>query len=595
MKCGQNLPEGAAFCFKCGTPFGSVSVEENHSAITQANKDNKVFVPAMCPNCNAHLKVNSTLKIAHCDSCGTECLVQDAIKTLNIKGNVHVANASINVNGSSGNTNIETLLSRVEIMLSDGNFNGAMEKCNKLLDLAPTDGRIYLFMLMSFLNCKERTSLKYENAPFDLNHYYVKLMKYGNKELKDEIKGYLNSIIQRTDRNQKKPQIGSEIYFGTKDERYIWWRVLDLKNGMALIASKDILYNSKFNNVAVSWKDSYLRQWLNSDFINTHFSSAEKERIVLSNNTNEDNPKYKTKGGGVTSDKVFLLSISEASRFFSKSANLFIGSTWWLRSPGKKDCIATVETDGRVNMSGWPYYQAADSYSSYNIGVRPVMWIKLDPSYKDDGDYCEVIRKAEEEAESYKNAEEAKARKAEAELKAKQEIENKKNAESYSRVKKLEKSHKKIDALEKVFEVLFYVFRVILVLWAIFAICYAFAARTESHITLITVVFLLLISSTTLVYRLHCYEWWNLDPRKVNVVLASVEYPTSRPVVCGAIEYMFFSLIVYIFKSEYAKRITSYLLKQLILVIAVILISFFAGYVINKLRDKWKKAVRYQR
>ena len=62
------------------------------------------FVPAMCPNCNAHMKVDTSYKIARCNTCGTECLVQDAIKTLTIKGNVQVGNATINVSGTPSGT-----------------------------------------------------------------------------------------------------------------------------------------------------------------------------------------------------------------------------------------------------------------------------------------------------------------------------------------------------------------------------------------------------------------------------------------------------------------------------------------------------------
>ena len=176
MNCGQELPDGAKFCMKCGTPQGAVSPTETPQAETINLDGAHTFVPAMCPNCNAHMKVDSSLKIAHCDSCGTECLVQDAIKALSVNGNVSVGKASISVEGAdtvninAGGTNIDALLKRIEIMLADGDFSGAMSKCDTILDSDPTNGKVYLFMLLTDLKCRTRMELSqqpsFENNPY---------------------------------------------------------------------------------------------------------------------------------------------------------------------------------------------------------------------------------------------------------------------------------------------------------------------------------------------------------------------------------------------------------------------------------------------
>ena len=113
---------------KCGTPQGAVSPTGTTRTETVNLDGMHSFVPAMCPNCNAHMNVDSSSKIARCATCGTECLVQDAIKTLTIKGNVQVGNATINISG----TNTDSLLQRVEMMLADGDFDGAMSKCDTI-------------------------------------------------------------------------------------------------------------------------------------------------------------------------------------------------------------------------------------------------------------------------------------------------------------------------------------------------------------------------------------------------------------------------------------------------------------------------------
>ena len=197
MNCGQQLPDGAKFCMKCGTPQGAVSPQANISSTVTTtsetiNLDGRhSFVPAICPNCNAHMEVDLSSKIARCKTCGTECLVQDAIKTLNVRENVQVGNATITVNG----TNIENLLQRVEIMLSDGDFKGAIEKCDTILDSDPKNGQSYLFMLMADLGCKKRSDLSLQRYLFDNNRYYYKAVQYGNNELKTKLIGYNIEIL----------------------------------------------------------------------------------------------------------------------------------------------------------------------------------------------------------------------------------------------------------------------------------------------------------------------------------------------------------------------------------------------------------------
>lgn len=190
MNCGQQLPDGAKFCMTCGTPQGSVSPKKPVNSEPVAINDKRIFVPAMCPNCNAHMKVDSSNKTARCETCGTECLVQEAINNLSIRGNVQVNNATINVNGS----NTESLLKRVEIMILDGDFKNAMNKCDTILDSDPTNGEVYLNMLMANLGCRKRSELAHQRLPFDRNQYFVKAIQYGNNELKVELYRYIVEI-----------------------------------------------------------------------------------------------------------------------------------------------------------------------------------------------------------------------------------------------------------------------------------------------------------------------------------------------------------------------------------------------------------------
>ena len=95
MNCGQQLPDGAKFCLQCGTPQGEISPASAPAAEPQRQDNGPAFVPAMCPNCSAHLRVDPSQKIARCESCGTECLVQNAIKTLEVSGSVNVVHTGV--------------------------------------------------------------------------------------------------------------------------------------------------------------------------------------------------------------------------------------------------------------------------------------------------------------------------------------------------------------------------------------------------------------------------------------------------------------------------------------------------------------------
>ena len=187
--------------------------------------------------------------------------------------------------------------------------------------------------------------------------------------------------------------IGSIHKFGKYD-----WRVLDVQNGQALLISKDVTHVNKPYNVDfsdVTWENCTLRKWLNSDFL-SEFSSQEQAQICLSTIPNEDNQWYKTKGGNRTTDRIFLLSLSEVVRYFGDSGQLenqpsgtyWINDQynneraakfnnkqtwWWLRSPGNgSDDAASVSYGGNVSVFGNDVDDSGD-----RGGVRPALWLNL--------------------------------------------------------------------------------------------------------------------------------------------------------------------------------------------------------------------------
>ena len=192
----------------------------------------------------------------------------------------------------------------------------------------------------------------------------------------------------------------------------IKWRVLSVDGDDAFLMADQNLDCAAYNetDIDVTWETCTLRSWLNGytsssnaagfsyssdNFINTAFTTEEKSAIYLSRVDNKDNSQYGTEGGNTTWDKVYLLSIDEASNQaygFNDSFNISsktrvskntaytagksemnsvgFADYWWLRSPGNDSNSASgVYDDGEEY-----YYNSVDDDS---VAVRPVLHLDL--------------------------------------------------------------------------------------------------------------------------------------------------------------------------------------------------------------------------
>lgn len=151
-----------------------------------------------------------------------------------------------------------------------------------------------------------------------------------------------------------------------------FWIILSKEDHRALMIKKLALpakaYNEDLTNV--TWENSSLRGWLNSEYLEETFSDPERNQIMLSDVINEDNTIYGTEGGNDTKDYLFLLSMKEAAEY---SENLpKVKSNCWLRSPGSNQSSAAFLSIGGVVM-GYGY-----EITSEEIKVYPAMWFNLD-------------------------------------------------------------------------------------------------------------------------------------------------------------------------------------------------------------------------
>ena len=255
-------------------------------------------------------------------------------------------------------------------------------------------------------------------------------------------------------------------YYATSDEEgyYDWknnyktyhyfkcepikWRVLNRNGNDALlladVALDDQMYNT--NDVDVTWESSSMRSWLNGygasvnqpktdysrkNFINSSFTSMQRNAIKTTSVVNNNNINYGTPGGNNTSDKIFLLSESEvyhtdtaASYGFVKDSETYdearrsrcstyahaMGTwriydtdkqytkyngniSWWLRSPGRSSGLRAVE----VHRFGF-VYQVGSGVGVNDDGVRPALHLNLSSTnlYSYAGTVCSDAMKSGE-------------------------------------------------------------------------------------------------------------------------------------------------------------------------------------------------------
>ena len=199
----------------------------------------------------------------------------------------------------------------------------------------------------------------------------------------------------------KKPlRVGDIITLGQYEQdgnlnngaEAIEWQVLAVEEGRALVISKYGLDAKPYNEkrTSVTWETCTLRTWLNGEFYNSAFSEEEKVQIQEVRVKNPKNPTYRTKGGDNTTDRIFLLSIEEAIRYFAdnegrkcqpttyaKNNGAYLSESaggmtwWWLRSPGADgNYAAVITTDLDVYTPGRNVNYTAGS-------VRPAFWLNL--------------------------------------------------------------------------------------------------------------------------------------------------------------------------------------------------------------------------
>jgi len=198
--------------------------------------------------------------------------------------------------------------------------------------------------------------------------------------------------------NSQHTKVGDILYYGRYQQsddigiepKPIAWRVLANENGRVLVLSEKGLdcqpYNTEYAKII--WKDCTLRSWLNKEFLDTAFFASEQKAIAMTSVVNNDDQGTSNKSGNITQDKIFLLSIEEAKKYFSGNSDRVAVNTayaqlqgaytskkgmgwWWLRSPSlSADYASGVDLDGS-------FYKHGSIVSNNSSAIRPALWLDL--------------------------------------------------------------------------------------------------------------------------------------------------------------------------------------------------------------------------
>ena len=219
-----------------------------------------------------------------------------------------------------------------------------------------------------------------------------------------ELEGYkdVNSLLNGNEylvyeAKKEVYAVGNDVEFGDYT-----WTVLAQDNDKALLITKTCISEEPYNYVnnshtfkSITWEKCELRNWLNNEFY-SEFTKQEQSKIITTKVINDNNPQLGTDGGRDTTDKIFILSVDEAKKYFSTNDSrkpehnsnplISIPSEWWLRTPGENYTAKSY-----VSNDPNPYYYIVNiSYVNDNgeidmeghrmvgfLGVRPAMWISL--------------------------------------------------------------------------------------------------------------------------------------------------------------------------------------------------------------------------
>lgn len=182
------------------------------------------------------------------------------------------------------------------------------------------------------------------------------------------LEGYKDSKTLLTELeldNIDNSKVGTSVLFGEYK-----WLILEKEAEKVLLVKSEPINGYAYHNenTNITWADSSLRTYLNTDFIEETFYEKMSEKILETEISVPDNKQYKTKGGKNTVDKVFLLNDEQAREYKEILDNYT--RDWWLINPGNSQNTAQYVSYGEIMDYGY-------EVSNKNIYIRPAIWVSI--------------------------------------------------------------------------------------------------------------------------------------------------------------------------------------------------------------------------
>jgi len=344
---------------------------------------------------------DSEAQITKCETAINDNKYKSAVELYNAGKYDEAITAFAQLNGYKDS---EAQITECEKAIKDSKYNAAVNLYNS----EKYEEAIFAFTeLNGYKDSAELITkikdIKYNNA---LNLYNSGKFSEAFAEF-SALNGYNNSEKLKTELELsqiKNASVGDVVYFGLYEQdgitsngkEVIEWLVLEKKDNQALVISKYGLDRQDYNYMAeVTWETCSLRKWLNSSFMDTDFSAKEQNSILSSMVTADKNPENNIFPGNNTTDKVFLLSFTEANKYFHSDETRICVPTyyaeaqgvgisdeyepngnfscwWWLRTPGK-DLYQVMA----VYLAGSFSYNGCYVNTDHGPAVRPAMWIDI--------------------------------------------------------------------------------------------------------------------------------------------------------------------------------------------------------------------------
>lgn len=205
---------------------------------------------------------------------------------------------------------------------------------------------------------------------------------------------------QKIEDNKPKYEIGKIVKFGefpttaNGKKEPVEWIILDVAEDRMLVITRFGITRKAWNDTIplvknILWKDSTIRKWLNTDFVEKTFSEEERKRILVTPHEEDYREVFFDSTPAVVSDEVFLLNVPEAEKYFRSSAarageetafaHAERGSAgyraWWLRTSIRESLLyagtaAIVLQDGGISVKG--------INCNEKLLIRPAMWLSTE-------------------------------------------------------------------------------------------------------------------------------------------------------------------------------------------------------------------------